>query len=66
MSASWPEKDLLTSQEAATRLSISRRTLWRLQERGELPPPVRYGLRIVRWKAADIRAYLDGLIVRRT
>jgi excisionase family DNA binding protein len=55
------ERDLLTIREVAWRLSISSRSVWRLVATRELPPPVRLGRRVVRWRLADIRAYLDSL-----
>jgi excisionase family DNA binding protein len=54
-------KELLTAQEVAYRLSIGVRTLYRLVQRGEFPPPVRQGPRMVRWKAADVQRYIDAL-----
>jgi excisionase family DNA binding protein len=62
-SSSLPErgKDLLTAQEVAHRLSIGVRTLWRLAAKGELPRPVRYSRKLVRWKAADIDSYIQSL-----
>ncbi len=54
-------KDLLTSQEVARRLSIGVRTLWRLVAAGNLPQPVRFSRKLVRWKAADIDHYVQSL-----
>jgi excisionase family DNA binding protein len=54
-------RELLTPQQVAERLSISTRTLWRMLAREELPPPIRYTRKLVRWKAADIAAYLERL-----
>jgi excisionase family DNA binding protein len=54
-------RDLLTAQEVADRLSISSRTVWRMERRGELPSPIRYNRKLVRWKAADIEDYVASL-----
>jgi excisionase family DNA binding protein len=54
-------KDLLTAREVAARLSISRRTIYRMMERKQFPQPVRLGTRHVRWKTTDVQRYLDGL-----
>ena len=54
-------KDLLTAQEVAGRLSISLRTLYRMVERGQFPPPIRRSRRWVRWKTTDVQHYLDTL-----
>ena len=53
--------ELLDARELARRMSISVRTLWRLSGEGKLPQPIRLGGRIVRWRAADIEGYLEGL-----
>ncbi len=53
--------DLLTSQQVADRLAVSVRTLWRLLARGDLPQPIRYNRKLVRWKAADVERYLTAL-----
>jgi excisionase family DNA binding protein len=54
-------KDLLTAQQIAYRLSISVRTVWRMLERQELPQPIRYNRKLVRWRATDIEQYVAGL-----
>jgi excisionase family DNA binding protein len=54
-------KDLLTAQQVAHRLSVSVRTVWRLLERNELPQPVRYNRKLVRWRAMDIERYVECL-----
>jgi excisionase family DNA binding protein len=53
--------ELLTSQQVAAALGISVRTLWRLVSGGNFPQPVRYNRKLVRWKASDLRAYLEKL-----
>jgi excisionase family DNA binding protein len=55
------DKDLFTPREVAAKLSVSVRTLWRMLARGEVPEPIRYNRRLVRWKARDLQTYLDGL-----
>lgn len=64
MSASRPPPtahDLLTARQVADRLCVSIRTLYRLLDRGELPQPVRYTRKLVRWKRSDIDRYLESL-----
>ncbi len=56
-----PQPDLLTPSEVARRLSVAVRTLWRMVARGEVPPPIRYNSRLVRWRRADIEAYVSSL-----
>jgi excisionase family DNA binding protein len=57
-------RDLLTSQQVASRLSMSVRTVWRLVARGILPPPIRYNRKLVRWKSADVDRYIEELSPR--
>jgi predicted DNA-binding transcriptional regulator AlpA len=54
-------KELLTGEDLAGLLQVSVRTLFRLRARGVLPAPVEISTNIVRWRMADVRAYLDGL-----
>jgi predicted DNA-binding transcriptional regulator AlpA len=52
--------DLLTPTMLADKLSVSIRTLWRLVERGDVPAPIRFNRKLVRWRAAEVQAWLDG------
>lgn len=62
MSASMrPKEELLTVQEVAVRLSICTRTVWRKVARGDLPPPVRLGRRLPRWRSGDLARYIARL-----
>lgn len=45
---------LLSDAEAAEALSIDRRTFRRMVETGDLPRPLRFSARCVRWRAADL------------
>ena len=51
---------LLTLQEAADRLSISKRSLEREIQRGNFPPPLKIG-RATRVEVADLVRYVEGL-----
>ena len=51
------DKLLLTVEQAAAVLSLSRRTLWRLTKDGKLPA-VRYG-RAVRYWIEDLKAWIE-------
>jgi predicted DNA-binding transcriptional regulator AlpA len=57
--------ELLTAEEFARVLAVSKRTLFRLRSKGVIPPPVAISAKIVRWRTSDIRAYLDGLPQRK-
>ena len=51
--ASW----LFTADELAGVLNVSRSTVYRYEEEGKLPAPVRLG-GAVRWRAAEIRDWI--------
>ena len=62
---------LLTVGQVAELLGISVRTCWRLSAlaeagHGTFPRPLRLSAKCVRWRLADLRAYLDRLARDRT
>jgi predicted DNA-binding transcriptional regulator AlpA len=57
---------LLTVTELAAALGVHERTCWRLAAmaeagQGDFPRPLRIGPRVVRWRLADVEAYLASL-----
>lgn len=56
-----PGDRLLTREEVAYKLGISPRTVYDLEKRGELPPPVRLGGIWVRHPLSVIEAHIDNL-----
>jgi len=50
---------LLTIVEVSHLLAVSARTIWRMRDSGELPPPVRVSRNLLRWRATDIRRFMD-------
>ena len=44
------EELLLRDKEVARMIGVSRGTLWRMVRAGLFPPPIRVGLRAVRWR----------------
>ena len=52
---------LLTVEEVADLLKVSKRTVWRWVAQGRVPAPVRYSKTCVRWKASAVQAYLEAL-----
>jgi excisionase family DNA binding protein len=50
---------LLTVDEVAQLLGLSRRTVWRLRSTGRIPAPVRIG-RSVRWRRADVDEWISA------
>jgi predicted DNA-binding transcriptional regulator AlpA len=53
--------DLLTVTQVSNRLSLSVRSVWRLVKHGELPEPIRYTRRMVRWPAVVIETHSGRL-----
>lgn len=49
---------LVTSTQLSEKLGVSLRTLWRMVARGDLPHPIRYNRKLVRWKTEDIERYI--------
>ena len=55
---------LLSCREVAQLLSVSKRTVLRMSARGDLPPPVRLGGSLPRWRLSDLQHHLDILARR--
>jgi predicted DNA-binding transcriptional regulator AlpA len=53
------QEPLLSSEDLAKLLSVSRRTIDRLRARGTLPRPTLYVSSMPRWKAGVIHAWID-------
>lgn len=52
-------KLVLSADEVAVALGISRAHLWRLHSAGRLPRPIRFG-RVVRWNRALLERWLEA------
>ena len=52
---------MLTVQEVARWLQVSPRTVWRWSACGLLPPPVHLHRRCTRWRAGELRRFVDRL-----
>lgn len=50
---------LLTFVEVAERLRVARGTVYRLVASGHLPPPIRIGAKLARFRASDIEAMIE-------
>ena len=48
---------LIDISELANRLSVSKRTIWRLDARGAIPSPLRLGSS-VRWRESEIQEWV--------
>lgn len=49
---------LIDSRGAARLLKVSPRTLWKMQNNGEMPPPIRIG-RAVRWSLDALQKWIE-------
>lgn len=47
----------LSAADLASRLGVSRATIWRWKREGHIPPPVYLGARCTRWRVEDIVTY---------
>jgi predicted DNA-binding transcriptional regulator AlpA len=49
---------LITANAVAEKLGVCTRTLWRMVKRGQVPPPIRFNRKLVRWRATQIDEYI--------
>lgn len=49
----------IESDELCDLLSVSRSSLWRMVKNEKFPPPIRFGRDFLRWRIADVNAYLE-------
>ncbi len=56
-----PLPEMLTVNQVAALLSVSHRTVWRMLKRGELPPPIRWNRKLVRWNKPGLLQFLEQL-----
>jgi predicted DNA-binding transcriptional regulator AlpA len=54
-----PAKVLLTADDLADMLGVSRRTVFRLRARGVIPRPLKIGGTLLRWRLNDIVQFLN-------
>ena len=52
-------RELLRREEVEARLSVSRNWIYTEMRAGRFPEPVRIGKRAVRWRVADLNAWLS-------
>jgi predicted DNA-binding transcriptional regulator AlpA len=52
---------LMSADELAILLSVAPASVRRMQARGELPPAIRLGKRLLRWRRSVIEDWLNGL-----
>lgn len=51
---------MIDTRTTAKLLNISPRTLHRLDEEQAIPQPMRIGKKVIRWRLAEIRAWMDA------
>ena len=56
--AEWADQNLITKGDLAHVFDVTERTIQRMVDRGELPPPVVLGKR-VRWILARVKAHIE-------
>lgn len=52
---------LLSAADIANLIAASTRTVYRMRDRGQLPPPLKVSSRMLRWRVEDVEAYLCDL-----
>jgi excisionase family DNA binding protein len=52
--------DLIPAQSVAGMLGCSVRTVHRLRDAGKMPAPVQISGRLVRWRRADVEAWISA------
>ena len=50
---------VVSVREVAELLGVNSRTVWRMAQTGDIPPPIRLSERVVRWRICDLREHLD-------
>jgi excisionase family DNA binding protein len=63
---SLPDQEFWSPQQLAKLLGVSRRTVWSMVARGDLPRPLRVSRSLVRWTRSDVAAFIERLEARRT
>lgn len=57
---------LLRRPVVEARTGLSRSTIYDWMKRGEFPPPIKLGERLVAWKESDIAAWMEARETRIT
>lgn len=59
MTSSQTTERLLTAQAVGTRLSLSKRAVFRMRSAGLICPPVKVGAGAIRWRQSDIEQWIS-------
>lgn len=54
------ETQLLTANDVATHLGVSKSTVWRFVQAGKLAQPIKLSERCSRWKASDLATFIES------
>jgi predicted DNA-binding transcriptional regulator AlpA len=54
--------EFLKDTEIAKALKISRQTVWRWAKIGKIPKPIKLGVKVTRWKASELYAWIEDVI----
>lgn len=57
--SSTPSDHILRPADVASRLAVSRPTLWRMRQRGEFPAPIRLSRGAVGWRSSTVERWLN-------
>jgi excisionase family DNA binding protein len=49
---------MLRIEQVAAMLAVSRRTVYRMLDAGQLPEPIRFGKRMLRWLSSQITEWI--------
>ena len=52
---------LLCVEQVAHFLGVHKRTVWRMVAAGELPDPIRFGTKVVRWRLSDLQQHISQM-----
>jgi predicted DNA-binding transcriptional regulator AlpA len=61
----YPDQGLWSPRQLAEFLGVSRRTVWTMVARGQLPPPLHISRNVVRWEADTLAEFIEQLRGRR-
>ncbi|KQT52243.1 MULTISPECIES: helix-turn-helix transcriptional regulator [unclassified Aureimonas] len=50
---------LLSTTEVCELMKVGRTTLWKLERTTAFPKPITFGMRMKRWREAEIQRYID-------
>lgn len=55
----FPDSQLLKVRDVGEMLQMHPRSVWRAVVAGDIPKPIRIGPKVVRWRLADLQAFIE-------